>query len=895
MTTQYSPILKLALPVQGELSGTWGDVVNDNITSMVEQAIAGRAVINTWTTNSHSLTSANGTTSESRCAMLELTDTGTALSGAGTVICPALSKIYIVKNAAGQNITVKTASGTGILVPDGRTTFLFCDGTNVVEALTHTTSLQLGTSTTVTAVLDEDTMASDSPTSLATQQSIKAYVDSKVGQFDSLSEVLAVGNTTGSNNIIVDNGQKITTNTIDETTAGSGVTIDSVLLKDDVVNATDVETGTISANDGTEAATIANSTGVVTVPSAVLTTADINGGTADGVVIGGSTPAAATVTTATANTSLTIAGTVTVTSILDEDNMASNDPAGLATQQSIKTYVDAQVGTADVLSEVLANGNTTGGTDIAVSASDDITFTNTSKAIFGTGSSLEIYGDGSDSYVKDAGTGDLKIQGASVRLENPSGVRYFQGSSGNAYLYNSGDIKLDTTSTGVNVTGTITSDGLTVDGDITATGDTFSFTSANAEDPLVILKNTTNDANCARLRFVKDKGAAGVDGDDSGEIEFYADNDAQQQTLYARIKGEVQDASDGAEGGRFKFQVASHDGEMITALLLADGNLEDEVDVVIGSGSGSLTEVSGNLNVNGTVTSDGLSVEGDAVVSNGDTSVSAGDDFAKLQLKSVDSSTNSYGVMSEIADVAIADFNGASNDHKLVLRTNDGLAATGTLRDRVSIARNGNISFFEDQGSTAKFYWSAANESLGIGTDSPDVNTRLHIKDANTAVLRIEATGTDKYPGINLINDAQRYDFQIDGATDSLRIYDATNSVSRFVLDTSGNIKFDGALVQDGVKATTTATTQVAIETFAHASHDGAKVVITAATSADTYVTELLIATNGTTAVATEYGQIGTGSALATYDVDISGNDVRILATPASTTSTTFRVAMTLT
>ena len=285
MVTAYSPILKLALPVQGELSGTWGDVVNDNITSMVEQAIAGRAVIDTWTTDSHTLTTANGTTSESRCAMLELTDTGTALTGAGTVICPTASKIYIVKNAAGQNITVKTAAGTGILVPNGRTTFLFCDGTNVVEAMTHTTSLQLGTSTTVTAVLDEDNMASNSATSLATQQSIKAYVDSKVGQFDSLAEVLAVGNTTGSNNIIVDNGQKITTNTIDETTAGSGVTIDSVLLKDDVVNATDVETGSISANDGTAAATIANSTGVITVPSAVLTTADINGGTADGVEV----------------------------------------------------------------------------------------------------------------------------------------------------------------------------------------------------------------------------------------------------------------------------------------------------------------------------------------------------------------------------------------------------------------------------------------------------------------------------------------------------------------------------------------------------------------------------------------------------------------------------------
>ena len=70
MATQYTSILKLALPVQGELSGTWGDVVNDNITSMkLKEAIAGRKVINTWTTNSHTLTTADGTTSESvrRC------------------------------------------------------------------------------------------------------------------------------------------------------------------------------------------------------------------------------------------------------------------------------------------------------------------------------------------------------------------------------------------------------------------------------------------------------------------------------------------------------------------------------------------------------------------------------------------------------------------------------------------------------------------------------------------------------------------------------------------------------------------------------------------------------------------------------------------------------------
>jgi len=81
-------------------------------------------------------------------------------------------------------------------------------------------------------------MASDSATALATQQSIKAYVDAQVATVDTLAEVLANGNTTGANNIIVTNGQKITTNTIDETTAAAGVTIDSVLLKDNAVTAT---------------------------------------------------------------------------------------------------------------------------------------------------------------------------------------------------------------------------------------------------------------------------------------------------------------------------------------------------------------------------------------------------------------------------------------------------------------------------------------------------------------------------------------------------------------------------------------------------------------------------------------------------------------------------------
>jgi len=86
----------------------------------------------------------------------------------------------------------------------------------------------------------------------------------------------------------------------DGTTAGN-VTVDSyAAFKAGVITASDVETASISAADGTASSTIANSTGVHTIASAVLTTADINGGTADNVTIGGSTAAAGTFTTAIA-------------------------------------------------------------------------------------------------------------------------------------------------------------------------------------------------------------------------------------------------------------------------------------------------------------------------------------------------------------------------------------------------------------------------------------------------------------------------------------------------------------------------------------------------------------------------------------------------------------------
>ena len=87
------------------------------------------------------------------------------------------------------------------------------------------------------------------------------------------------------------------------------------------------------------------------------------------------------------------------------------------------------------------------------------------KAQFGTGNDLQIYHDGSNSYIRDAGTGDIHIRSdAGFRVQNAGGTEnyLYAESNGKVRLYYDNNTKLDTTSNGIDVTGTVTSDGLIV-------------------------------------------------------------------------------------------------------------------------------------------------------------------------------------------------------------------------------------------------------------------------------------------------------------------------------------------------------------------------------------------------------------------------------------------------
>ena len=112
-----------------------------------------------------------------------------------------------------------------------------------------------------------------------------------------------------------------------------------------------------------------------------------------------------------------------------------------------------------------------GGTVIEVGTNPgtDVTFADNRKAIFGAGSDLQIYHDGSNSYITDAGTGDLRIKGANVEIQTGGGNKYFQGAANIARLYHTNNERLATTSTGIDVTGDVNSDSVTT-GTFTSTG-----------------------------------------------------------------------------------------------------------------------------------------------------------------------------------------------------------------------------------------------------------------------------------------------------------------------------------------------------------------------------------------------------------------------------------------
>jgi hypothetical protein len=130
MATSYTTLLGFALPVTGELDGTWGTTVNDSITELVEDAIAATATQSVASGDWTLTTTGSGATNQARCAIIIPTGSPGV---SRNVIAPSTSKAYIVINQSNSSIVFKGSATTGVTITTGDKAMVAWNGSDFVR------------------------------------------------------------------------------------------------------------------------------------------------------------------------------------------------------------------------------------------------------------------------------------------------------------------------------------------------------------------------------------------------------------------------------------------------------------------------------------------------------------------------------------------------------------------------------------------------------------------------------------------------------------------------------------------------------------------------------------------------------------------------------------------
>ena len=233
-----------------------------------------------------------------------------------------------------------------------------------------------------------------------------------------------------------------------------------------------------------------------------------------------------------------------------------------------------------------------------------------------------------------------------------------------------------------------------------------------------------------------------------------------------------------------------------------------------------------------------------------------------------------------------------SDSDDLILPDNSKIKI-GTSGD-LQIYHNGSTSYIADVGTGLLQLRTNGTRIELVGQSGAEYMARFEqdgpVKLYYDAVQKFATTST----GVEVTGEVTADSATISGSltvdTDTLFVDAANNRVGIGTASPAATLDVNGHMAIDTDSGQTSSIDQTSIATFTAATFSGAKLVVTAKDGSNRYISELLITHNGTTAVATEYGQVATSSALATYDVDINGGNVRLLATPVSTNPTTFKV-----
>jgi len=206
MASTYSSDLKLELMTTGEKSGTWGTITNTNL-QQLEQAVSGYIAVDVAASDV-ALSLANGAVSNGKNLYFKLTGTLTANR---TVTMPdSAERVFIVEDATSRSsslytLTVKTVSGTGVVLPIASTNLLYSDGTNISLGLRKKGYVTPGA--TYTAVNGDQVLVNTSGSGIGAPVTINLPASPSVGDEVTLIDS---GNNLASNNLTVGrNGSNI--------------------------------------------------------------------------------------------------------------------------------------------------------------------------------------------------------------------------------------------------------------------------------------------------------------------------------------------------------------------------------------------------------------------------------------------------------------------------------------------------------------------------------------------------------------------------------------------------------------------------------------------------------------------------------------------------------------
>ena len=411
------------------------------------------------------------------------------------------------------------------------------------------------------AIKDEDNMASDSASHLATQQSIKAYVDSQVATEDTLTELndTSISSPAAGHLIIYDNTEGHWENAT--LTAGSNV---SITNGDGAITIASTDTNTQLSQEQVE---------------------DYVGGMLDG-----------TETFIDVSYDDTDGNIDFVVPVKDEDNMASDSATHLATQQSIKAYVDDKVSTTTLT--LYKYTATAGQTTFTGSDDSSATLAYTANTLFVT----------LNGVVLENGTDYTATNGTSVVLTDAATV----GDELNIYAFGTFTVTSVSGDFSIGDDLTLGSDGAIInmgaDNDVTLThvADTGIQLETAADSSTNLLQLLSDDAGAGAGPYLRLKRTSGspADNDNGGIIVMDMENDNNQQFDAVQIMAKATDVSDGSEDSQLNLATMVN-GTLTNSLVLENGRINSSAY----SPAGSIVQVVQNTSVGQASTSSTSAVD----------------------------------------------------------------------------------------------------------------------------------------------------------------------------------------------------------------------------------------------------------------------------------------------